>query len=73
MYLKKQMKSLNQKIKFRTPKLMSPKKSFSEAQTEKELVQKLELYMNENEKMAKTIMEKNKEINLSKIMLKEYF
>lgn len=60
-------------IRKQPPKLISPKKSFSEVQNEKELMLKLELYINENEKMAKTIIEKNKEIKLSKIMLKEYF
>ena len=36
------------------------------------MLMKLEAYMSANTKQAETIMEKNKEIELSKIMLKEY-
>ena len=48
-------------------------KTISMAQTEFQLVNKIDQYINENESQAMTIMKKNNDLENSKQMLKNYF
>ena len=70
--IQKEMSSpIHRKINFKIKK-HTPLKSATENLNEKQMLFKLEEYISENQRQADTIIEKNKEIVLSKIMLKEY-